>query len=63
MFSEMFIKKLIKDINSDKATIKVETSSCLEPVYTIIITKNEKTYEFEGVSKKQITMLEYLLGV
>lgn len=63
MFSEVFIKKLIDDVNSDKAIIEVKTSHCLEPVYTIIITKNEKTYKFEGVSKKQITMLEYLLGV
>jgi hypothetical protein len=63
MFSEVFIKKLIEDINSDKANIEVKTSCCLEPVYTIIISKREKTYKFEGISKKQITMLEYLLGV
>ena len=63
MFSEVFIKQLVEDVQTNKAEIKIKTSGCLEPVYRIIITKNKKTYKFDGISKNQLEMLQYLLGV
>lgn len=63
MFSEIFIKQLVKDIKENESTITIIASDCIEPVYDIIVEKKQNKYKFSGIPKDQITMLQYLLEI